>query len=396
MLRTLRFPLVVTFFLSNAAIDFALAADSNALVCLEGLKAAARDEYGFNDTAQSRREFHTAFCEAVKQKLQSNTSVGLSIPVAKMLASLDASHEQLSEFQRNYCRQDSSLEEFFRSTQVVQSLVHGDPLSRFNECMRIADRKNGITAQTQPIDRCSFAVTARYDRTAEKNPATAPVKGTPAVFNGHCSNVPRVLSAQDRTFTCRRSGWAGTTVLFDTEQGPVFVQTDDLERPARPEEPKIPATDTVSTPIPVTKSSLACAANMHDNEWRNCSGPLTAPAGATITNVSYACSGGQNQNGDNYCNWSYHRDPAKGRQADVQWSGNTANWYRRYNTPQDVSETYTITYTIPHTPSADETKRLNQYAADLQAWTTALAADPCATSSKTVRHRASAKAATEQ
>ena len=119
-------------------------------------------------------------------------------------------------------------------------------------------------------------------------------------------------------------------------------------------------------------TSGLCAGN-------TCAQTLSVPENGVIPsadNITYECSSGKNQNGDYFCGWSYN--PAGGRGKNVTVTGGSFTWRRFYDTDQDMVETYTVNYLMPHKATITEL----QYRKDLAEWQKKAAVDPCPWDSK--------------
>jgi len=350
-------------------------AQSRPDLCLQALKAAAYNEYKVTEKSSWEQHFHHAFCDAVHKKEQNQSSTSGDFLTDALFLHLQDDRSSLQEYDHTYCESTSLDTRYDLEYSFWSKVVAGDALGKFNECMKIVTPTNGLITDVQTLDQCHFNASVKFTPTSPKNQQFARMNHDATLLNASCGKIPYKSQKIDEAgipVTCARFGRQGSFIVLDTDQGPAVISVPDLPLPQKP--PAIAAPPEWDDVDPATNRPYAQDFNVNwpgvpagttcnplGSGWTQCSGKFSLPAGAVVSAVSYACSSGYTDKGDQYCHWSYHRDNAQGRAGDVALDSNSFTWYRRYNTGSGMSETYHATYKVPHKKTAAE----NQYDKDL-------------------------------
>lgn len=367
-------------------------AQNGADVCLAALKTAAHDEYSVNEKTDWEQHFHHAFCDALHKKQQNNSSQSGDLLTDAIFLHLQSDQSSLAEYDHTYCASTAIDTSYALQYSFWSKVVHGDALSKFNECMRIVTPSSGLITSSQNLDTCHFAAKIKYVPSGSNNQRFARVKRDATLLNASCGSIPykgQKITAAEIPVSCTRFGRTGSFVILDTDQGDAVISAPDLPLPAMPgpppDAPKWDSADPITgqpykAVFSIQKGLIG--AGKYPNVscigagWTNCQGSFSLPAGALIpneANILYQCGSGSNEDGHAYCGWSYNRDPHKGYAGDVVVTGNSFTWYRRYNTDKDMLETYTVSFLMPH----QKTRVELQYERDIATYRKEVMTNPC-------------------
>lgn len=347
--------------------------------CVDAARLTARNYYRLESHVAWERYFHDAFCEAVHRKQTNNTSVGVAGVLADILkAIVNVSVDQLDEFDRNYCRQTSSFEQFTRSISVWQSVVEAGAQKEFTNCLKTALQNGGSLGvkteakETEP-DACNFTLETSYHRSARSNPSSASLEGKPIFIGATCARPRNPIDETTQTVACKRTGWGPVQVAFDTSQGPIYAELAARKPPARPVlDPPVPDADKRQYQFNQEKLKMwACTGNMKDGDVRFCGISSTVPDGGKAVSVTYVCQAANNY----WCNWS---DTVIAPSGD----GRTVAGSITYRTPRDLNHIFTVTYEVPHAKTPEELERIAKYAEQTRVHSAILENGPCYTPPK--------------
>ena len=351
------------------------ASDANAdlQVCLEALRTAAKNEYSIQDDKSLDTMFRDTFCDVVKHKLSSSSKSDASAAFKLISASVTNDQAQLSEYDRQYCRDKSGSLKFTGNYRLSASIVTGNPLTEFNACVAAVVRgrpasARGVEYERVRRDACYSEVKVAF-RPTVKGPDRAEVESVHS-YNVDCSTFPKKLTANFKALSCRKTTW-GSGSLLGTTQEPVEIEFPAEASPPPPAAPLIPTTDSNTETFRWSRGSgyepqVDCVHN-----GRMCTGRIILKPGAVIQSVVYACTGGTNENGHSFCGWSF------GNKGAPDWNGQyAANWspatggavWSRYwdgGASAGINESYTVTYTLPHVDTPEETRQRDAYDAAL-------------------------------
>lgn len=384
---------VVAVFLSAGLTGHAADANADLQVCVEGLRIAAKNEYKIEDDKGLDTMFRDTFCEVVKDKRESSSKTDASAGYKLLTLSMSNDQSQLTEYQRDYCRDTNSTLKFTTNYRFAATLVTGDPLVQFNSCvanvLNGSSGRGGVEYEVEHRDACYADIKVAF-RPKVQGPTTASINSVQP-YNVDCTAIPETLTANDQTFSCHKTTWGPASLLVGTTQEPVEIKFPASKPPPVSAAPVIPATDIRTETFSWSRGGgyqppVDC---VHDG--RMCTGTISLPAGTKVQSVVYACTGGTNQNGQAYCAWSF------GNKGGADWNAQyTANWsavtggvvWRRYwdgGASAGLSESYTVTYTVPHVETPEEAGQRAAYIADMAKYNESLLSGPCprpATASK--------------
>lgn len=370
MLKWLNF----TMFISLCGPVFA---KDNTQACVDALRVAAKSEYSItNDTALDTA-FSDAFCDAVKSKRESKSKSDGSLLASSFFVTLSNDQSELSNYERTYCRDTRSRANFKNAYRTWSSVVHGDPLAKFNSCMKIVAERSGVVAEVESSDACHAIAKVRYSPIGE-GPRTARVNSV-HTHNLQCSKIPKSLTVNFQTFECRRTSWAPGRIVLGTSQEPVDVEVPAATPAQPPTPPAIVQLDQKTRVFEVKRAKyepdVEC---VHDG--RHCGGNLNLGPGAKATSVTYSCTGPVNQNGHGLCGFSYGDRSAGSHAANWTDAGDgVVRWHRYWDgdASRSTVETYTVAYTVPHVDTAAEAEQRVAYERDLKKYEAFVQNGPC-------------------
>ena len=378
------------------------AKDEGIKACVEGLRIAAKNEYHIDSDEQLDSMFSDAFCEAVKDKRESKTNTNVAGAYGVISGSLSNDQAQLADYDRTYCRTTADKIKLKTAYRLQASIVTGDPLTKFNACMKIvvqaqAAQKRGVYGLAERTDSCRWSVKLSYVPTGKGNPTTARVE-TVHPYNVSCSKSPPLLDASEKKMECRRTSWGMGSLSFGTTQESLELEFEPEQQPTAPTPPAIPKADSLTKSFNVRRGhydrTTTCI-----QDGRLCSGQLNLEIpGAQITNVVYACTGGLNENGHGYCGWSWGNQgaPDYATQYGASWinlGGGVAQWTRYWSgsAVEAISETYTVSYMAPHVDTPEELAMRAAYRDATDKYNLALANGPCPASAAPTKKKVAAK-----
>ena len=359
-------------------------------ICLSALKEAAYDETKVFDKSKSEQHYRNSFCDAVHKKQQNNSSVSGDLLTDYFYGSMTSDQSSLAEYDHTYCQSTSLDSSYSLDYSFWSKVVKSDALDKFNSCMKICRPPNGLHVDQESLDTCHFVAKASYTPGSSSNQQYARMNHDANLVNASCENIPYKglkIQQQEMTFKCTRFGRDGSFVVMDTDQGGAVITVPPLPLPAKPVEPPPPPKwDTVDpdTNKPYTATFQVHKVAIPTLPGAVCAGgtcyqTLSVPAGGLISdakNVSWDCVSGFNEDHHAFCGWSVNRQHKY--DADVVVNGGSFTWYRVYETAQDMVETYTVTYAMPHRPTAAEL----QFKKDMAEYNRQASSDPCPWTSK--------------
>ncbi len=357
-----------------------LAAQDRPDLCLQALKVAAYNEYKVNQTSSSDERFHHAFCDAVHTKEQDQSETSGDLLTAAFFLSLKNDQSSLKEYEHTYCETTSYSSRYDLEYSFWKRVVNGDALAEFNKCMEIATPTSGLIGGSKALGQCGFEATIKFVPASPKNQQFARMSKDAALINADCKTIPyknQKIDEAGMPITCKRFGRDDSFIVLFTDQGPYTIAAPSMPAPEKPA--AIPAPPLWDDNDPKTNQPfsqdfiVAWPSQMAGGQcspggagWTNCSGTLSVAPAGVITSVSYVCSSGYTDKGDQFCHWSYNRLAEKGRDPDVSVNGANFTWYRRYNTSSGMSETYHVQFKMPHQKNAIE-QQYDQAMQDYQA-----------------------------
>lgn len=368
----------------GAAVLFAFASSLQAKdetkACVEALKIAAKSEYKFETDEALDTALYDAFCDVVKNKKESKSKPEAGLLYGALSLKLSNDQSELANFERTYCRDTRSKLSFKSAYRVWASVVHGDPLTKFNGCMKIAMQaaaSRGVGSEVKHTDACHSVAEVWYRPTGE-GPKVAKVN-TVHPYNVQCSKVPKQLLANAQTFECRRTSWEAGSLTMGTSQEPVEIEFPAIEPPAAPTPPKLLQADQLPKSFIVQRAKYEPGVHCVQ-DGRLCDGPMSLGVGAKVLSVTWSCVGAPSSKGDDLCGWSYGNRSAGSRAANWQQVGDgELRWFRYWDgdASNATVETYTVVYTAPHVDSAEESAQRANYAAELKKHKALVENGPC-------------------
>lgn len=385
---------VAALLLSASLAGYAAEANADLQICVDALRVAAKSEYKIEDDKTLDTMFRDTFCEVVKDKRESKSKTDASAAYKLLSLSISNDESQLADYQRDYCRDTNSTLKFTTNYRFSASVVTGEPLVQFNACvanvMKGRSESRGIEYEMKQRDACYSDIKVAFRPKVQGLPRTAKVNSVQP-YNVDCSAVPKTLTANYQTFSCRKTTWGLASLLGGTTQEPMEIEFPATKPPPAPAAPVIPATDSRTETFVWSRGGgyqppVSC---VHDG--RMCTGTISLPAGAKFQSAVYACTGGPNQNGHNRCGWSYGNKGGDGwneqYKANVSEVSGGLVWRRYWDGDKDagISESYTVTYTVPHVDTPEVAGQRAAYIEAMAKYNDSLLNGPCPKPAKALK-----------
>jgi hypothetical protein len=326
---------------------FAIANDSCSAKCLDGLRSAAYNRYGINESTYTHQAYRHAFCDALHQLKQGSSSASGDVLTQAFFAEFKSESQYYDKLDHEYCS-DEAKELTASSTYAFWSeFVDDHALDVFRQCMQICNPPVGMSAGTEQVDNCNFMVNVRYTpiSKSDKPPRVTNVD----IANASCTNVPKpkdsINFGTGQNIKCARYGRSAAFVNINTDKGPAFASIPQIPTPPLPQPPEYKTewsdTDASGTPY-VDQQCKPSRDTWKGAPCTSCTGTCSIPGRIPDPDhVSYTCSGSG-------CGYSYNRAPERGYDKDILVSGGTMTWFRRW-TAGDITDIYTIRYQMQTT-----------------------------------------------